>query len=159
MLASENGDEDNDVDSPGECPSRLEDPGGVVEPDQRGDVGVDHGDKRDELYELAGEEGESSRRLPWRGMGSRMERKDLSSSSSSSELSCCGDEDSLLWGSWAAAMRMTGLPSNRPVAAMFGCEGNLGRRQKDFVSLDDEELAARDIMRGCSSLSWFDERF
>lgn len=63
-----------------------------MEPDHLGDVGVDHGDSLVESKELAGDEGESSRPRrappPWRGMGSRMVRKERSSSSSSSELSC-----------------------------------------------------------------------
>lgn len=49
MLASEKGEDDRDAERPGECPSRLDDPGGVVDPDQRGDVGVDQGDNREEL--------------------------------------------------------------------------------------------------------------
>lgn len=93
-LASEKGDEDKDAERPGEWPSRLEEPGGVVEPDHRGDVGVDHGERRVESNELAGEEGESSRpprratlTPAWRGIGSRIVRNERSSSSSSSELS------------------------------------------------------------------------
>lgn len=126
-----------------------------MEPDHRGEVGVDHGERRVESKELAGEEGESSRPprraapLPWRGIGSRIVRKERSSSSSSSELSCCGDDGGSLWDDiWdvGAATRMAG-PEKRVAPVALHCdEDNLGRRQKDLVS-PVEVLAARDMMR------------